>query len=332
MPAPRLDDLPSYADLLERTDAPPGSSWGLFGADDDRGTLNFLRPKHAVEAAGLVRRGAVFNMDHPVDAFAPPLVAHRQTVRHTMFQLHENHRDDHLDAFYPQASSQIDGLRHMRHRRHGFYNRAPDTDIRPGNPRLGINRWAETGIVGRGVLLDVERFLSEHGQGVDHATGTAIDAATLEATASAFDVEVRPGDVLILRTGWAGWYLGELDDAGRAEVRVRRRFTGLAQSHDLLAWLWDRRVPLIATDTVGVEVLPPVDTSPFAEPDDATIHAGLMHPQMIALLGLALGELWAIDALADDCSADGVWECMVVAKPLFVVGGVGSPPNAVAIK
>ena len=40
----RRDGLPSYADLLARTDAPPGSSWGIFGADDDLGTLNFLTP------------------------------------------------------------------------------------------------------------------------------------------------------------------------------------------------------------------------------------------------------------------------------------------------
>ena len=39
---PRPTDVPSYESLLARTDAPPGSSWGLFGADDEIGTLNFL--------------------------------------------------------------------------------------------------------------------------------------------------------------------------------------------------------------------------------------------------------------------------------------------------
>lgn len=324
--------LPSYAELLERVDAPPGSSWGLFGADDDRGALNFLGREQVVRAARCVRRGAVFNLDRPLDAFDPPLVAHRQTVRHTMFQLHDNHRDDHLEGFYPQASSQIDGLRHMRHLRYGFYNGAPDADIRPGNPRLGINRWAETGIVGRGVLLDVERYLTERGQALDHRIGAAIDVATLDAVVSAYDLDIRPGDILLLRTGWGRMYLEELDDAGRSQMRDARRFTGLAQSHEVLAWLWDHRVPLVATDTLGVEVLPPVDATPFADPDDATIHAGLMHPHLIALLGLALGELWDLEALAEDCARDGLCECMVVAKPLFVIGGVGSPPNAVAIK
>src|SRR5689334_3556521 len=34
--------LPTYAELLQRTDAPPGTSWGLFGESDELGTLNLL--------------------------------------------------------------------------------------------------------------------------------------------------------------------------------------------------------------------------------------------------------------------------------------------------
>ena len=47
---------------------------------------------------------------------------------------------------------------------------------------------------------------------------------------------------------------------------------------------------------------------------------------------MALGELWSLDALADDCARDGVYECMVVAIPLNLPRGVGSPANAIAIK
>ena len=57
-----------------------------------------------------------------------------------------------------------------------------------------------------------------------------------------------------------------------------------------------------------------------------------MHHDLIALLGFVLGELFALDELADDCAADGVYEFMVTSKVLNLVGGVGSPPNAVAIK
>ena len=37
--------FPSYSELLQRSDAPPGSSWGLFGKDDEIGMVNFITRK-----------------------------------------------------------------------------------------------------------------------------------------------------------------------------------------------------------------------------------------------------------------------------------------------
>ena len=53
------DGLPTYAELLERTDAPAGSVWGLFGADDEIGALNLLTPVRVQRATGLVCSGEV---------------------------------------------------------------------------------------------------------------------------------------------------------------------------------------------------------------------------------------------------------------------------------
>jgi hypothetical protein len=47
---------------------------------------------------------------------------------------------------------------------------------------------------------------------------------------------------------------------------------------------------------------------------------------------MPIGELWDLDALAADCASDGIYESMIVSNPLYVIGGVASPPNAVAIK
>jgi hypothetical protein len=57
-----------------------------------------------------------------------------------------------------------------------------------------------------------------------------------------------------------------------------------------------------------------------------------MHWRLIPLLGLPIGELWDLDALAAACAADGVYEFFFTSAPLNVLGGVGSPPNALAIK
>src|SRR5262249_34328609 len=98
-------------------------------------------------------------------------------------------------------------------------------------------------------------------------------------------------------------------------------------SREMLAWLWDHRFAAVVSDTVAVEVRPTLATSPFV---DNARH--MMHQDLIGALGFCLGELWRLQELAADCAEDGVHECMIVAKPLNIVGGVGSPPNALAIK
>jgi len=57
-----------------------------------------------------------------------------------------------------------------------------------------------------------------------------------------------------------------------------------------------------------------------------------LHFWLIPCLGMTIGELWWLDDLADACAADGRWIFQLVSAPLNVRGGVGSPPNALAIK
>jgi len=49
-------------------------------------------------------------------------------------------------------------------------------------------------------------------------------------------------------------------------------------------------------------------------------------------MGMAIGEIFDLEALADDCAEDGVYEFMFVASPLPITGAVGSPVSALAIK
>jgi hypothetical protein len=42
--------------------------------------------------------------------------------------------------------------------------------------------------------------------------------------------------------------------------------------------------------------------------------------------------MWDLEALAEDCTADGVYEFLLVAAPLPVTGAVGAPVNPIAIK
>jgi kynurenine formamidase len=156
-----------------------------------------------------------------------------------------------------------------------------------------------------------------------------LDVDMLDRALRAQDERVRPGDLVLVHTGWTRWFL-DADPVIRAEIRDERRATGFRQSRELPAWLWDHQVALLATDTFAVEVLPVVPGSPFQ--DTAPEDAGMMHQELIAKLGVPLGELWNLTDLVADSRRTGCWDALVVVKPLHLVGGVGSPPNATAIR
>src|SRR4051812_40743943 len=61
------------------------SNWGRWGADDVRGTMNFLTPAHRAHAASLVRRGVSFSLSQSFDANGPQKGWRRRTNPvHTM--------------------------------------------------------------------------------------------------------------------------------------------------------------------------------------------------------------------------------------------------------
>jgi hypothetical protein len=57
-----------------------------------------------------------------------------------------------------------------------------------------------------------------------------------------------------------------------------------------------------------------------------------VHTALLPLLGMPIGEFFVLDALAEDCAADGRYTCMFTSAPLHLRRGVASPPNALAIK
>jgi kynurenine formamidase len=323
------DAIATYAQLCARTDgAPAGSSWGQFD-DPDRGTANFAGPQQVLHGAASIRRGVVFALDYPLNAFDPPMARSRTVPRHELLASHPESRDDRLDAFYLQASSHLDGLRHRRVSGHGFYDGTPDADIAAGAPALGVQAWSEKPIVGRAVLLDLEGLFTATGQPLCHADGPAIDVDALDAALERQHCTLAPGDAVLVHTGWAHWYLNTTDEQ-RDGVRNSRRATGFRQSRGLLEWLWDNNIAVFATDTFAIEVLPVAVESPFR--DSAAEDDGMMHQELIGKLGVPLGELWNLSALVHDSRDTDVWDAFITVKPLNLVGGVGSPCNATAIR
>lgn len=326
--------VPTYDELAAAS--PPGSSWDFFGRDDQLGTINFLTPDRIAQAATLVRSGRRFGLDYAINAFEPYPTGTRRPTEHRVFSNNEHHRDDWVDSFYLQASSQIDALRHIGHPVHGFYGGLDPSDNHETSTALGIHAWAQPGIVGRGVLLDVPRWFAARGRHYSPVETIPLDADVLDAIAADQGVEWRGGEILLLRTGWAEQYIAKRPEERAESNKTRSSSPGLAQSEDILRWLWDHEIALVAADNLAVEADPVVGTAlrtPGDRPPPRGVdHSGMLHRPLIALLGMALGELWKLDELAEDCAADGVYECFLTAKPLNLVGGIGSPPNAIAIK
>jgi kynurenine formamidase len=319
MPVP--ERLPSYKELLTREGAPPGSAWGLFGADDQVGCVNLMTPEKAVEAARLVRTGKSFALNWEFELPNPALFR-RGNLRHTITGQGAG-RDDIIDNFYPQASSQWDGLTHVGHPQYGFYNGVTADQItgREGT-RNGIEHWARRGMVTRGVLLDMARYLASQGTPVAGNEARRFSVDELEAARKAQGVEIRQGDVLLVRSGWMEWYLNASPQERFGITNVQNlRAPGIASTEDMAEYLWDLHVAAVAGDHPSLEAWPPTPET-----------GGFLHQRLIGLLGIPIGELWYLEALAADCAADGVYEFMFTSAPLNILGGVGSPPNAIAIK
>ncbi|MEA2682316.1 MAG: hypothetical protein QOK05_644 [Chloroflexota bacterium] len=311
---PDFDDLPILEGLGLR------HAWGVFGPDDQLGTINFLTPERVAAAAARVTTGEVISLSLPVDAIDPPFYA-RQPLAHEVFRLDRNYFDDRLDNFFLQGSTHWDSLRHVQAREFGFWGGVTDSDqlVAGGGP-LGIENWVRHGIVGRGVLLDVAGHLASQDPHYDPFVSRSVTVADLEATAARQAVELQEGDVLCLRFGWVGRYR-QLDAAGRGKTAASEHdFAGLGAGEDMSRWLWNHRLAAVVADNPAIEV----------SPGDRNI--GSLHRRVLPLLGFALGELFDFEALRAASERDGRWDFMLVSVPLHLVGGVGSPGNAIALR
>jgi kynurenine formamidase len=317
MPSP----IPTYDELPVKSGNPPRSAWGLWGDDDQIGTINWLTAERVVAGARLVKKGAVFALNWELEKPTTPLFF-RETLRHTIKHRGHTGHDDVFDNWNTQASTQWDGLTHVGHPQYGFYNGVRDEQITGQAGTLnGIEHWARRGLAGRGVLVDFARWAKANGVAAAPHTNYKITVAQFTEAARSQGVQFQMGDVLLFRTGWMEWY-NTLTPRERFELGHSMNFQciGLEQSDETLRFLWDNHFAAVASDNTSIEAWPP-------DPQ-----FGFLHQTLLPLFGLPLGEMFNLEALAADCAADAVYEFFFTSAPLNKLGGVASPPNALAIK
>jgi kynurenine formamidase len=287
------------------------SNWGRWGADDELGTLNHLTPERRAAAARLVQTGVTIPLGLPFDAEGPqPPGGPRQNPVHMMTRLGDappapggfQYLDDAI-FLHSQCATQIDGLAHVAYDGLLYNGHPVDVVGRAGASRLGVEGF-RNGVIGRGVLLDVARHLGfERLPGGEH-----IDRALLEATAAGQGVAVRPGDVVLIRTGWMTVFTEDGD-------RERFMATEPGLVLDAVGWLHDHDVAFAASDTWGVEV------SPGERADEEMA----VHCVLVRDLGMPLGEMLDLETVAEHAARTGRWEFLFACQPLPITGGVGSP-------
>lgn len=312
-----MQPIPAFSELGGEG-VPTGANWGVFGKDDRLGTVNFIDAGSVRLAAGLVRTGQTFALGLPQNFFDPPLVAERRAARHVI-RTSPTGADDKYDDFYPQASSQWDALRHYRHPKYGAYNGILPGAIGDDDDTLSISLLARRGIVARGVLADLARWREQQGRPIDCAVDDAIGVEDVQACLAAQGVTLARGTVLLVRTGWLGYFRQQETSPGAVPRGRDLKSPGLSNDPSMAAYLWDQQVAAVAADNPAVEAAP--------GPGGRALHV-----QLLTFLGMPLGELWDLDALAAACAADGVYEFMLASAPTDLPGGCGSPANALAIR
>ena len=311
-PVDTVNAVPSESDL----DALYQSlkTWGRWGTDDQRGALNYLTDERTAAAAGLVRTGEKVSLAH--DLATEPRPEHPHPVQHHMLASGDA-RDSNGISGYEAArdhlaldvhglwTTHVDALSHMFVRGE-MYGGRPASQVRSDGALANTVLSMATGVVGRGVLLDVPRTL-----GRDYFdAGDVVSVADLERTETAQSLTVGPGDILIVATG---------REARRPTVRG---FDGLAGLHpECLAWISERQVAVLGSDGIS-------DPMPFLGIPEWPFP---VHQIGIVAIGLHLIDNLSVSELQKRCDDRRRWTFLFAMAPLRIPRGTGCPVNPVAV-
>jgi kynurenine formamidase len=295
---------PSWTPPSEGARCP--SKWG---AGDQRGAGNHMKPATVVNAAKLIRTGEVIELGHVLKE-GIPLSAGRHFDILTKPSTAPNGQNQRISneelvvAEIGQVGTQFDGFAHQTHG-NSLYNCFKLSEIvgRDGFSKLGIQNVGA--LFTRGVLLDVAKY-----KGVAMLGDTyEITVADLEGTMKRQNTTISAGDAVIVHTGWGTLW-------GRDNARYSRGNPGLGMP--AAQFLIAKDPLLLGADTAPVEVNP--------NPDKALSIP--IHQLTLVVNGVHLLENLKLDELA----AKNVYEFALILQPLKLEGATGSTVAPIAVR
>ena len=280
-----------------------------WGAGDQRGSGNMMKPETVLRAAKLIRTGEVFELGallspDPKEAFinagrvfniytkpSPPIPNARQV------------NEELVVTELGQIGTQFDAFAHQMWG-DSFYNcfKLGDIGTRTGFKKLGVEHVGA--LMTRGVLIDVAGL-----KGVDMLpTSYNVTPEDLQQALAKAQQKLQPGDAVLIRTGWSKLMGKENERYGTLNAGI-----GVAAGQ----WLAAQQPMLIAADNCCVEV------RPSEKPHSLPIHA-----MMLIQHGIYLLENLELEALA----AARAYEFAFIVEPLKIKGATGSAIAPIAVR
>ena len=285
------------------------SNWGRWGKDDQIGTLNLITPASRLAAAKLIREGFAVSLSRDTDkqkAIDNP----RPFIQEMLASSEKPGADIFTDSFtiapHGIAHTHMDALCHFSYKGHQ-YNGTPISNVTSkGAARLNIEI-ARNGIFARGVLIDIPDL-----KGVPYLEpNTAIYPEDLDAWEKKTGVHIRPGDVVLVRTGrWARRaQKGPWNMADRAGLYAT-----------CVAWFHKRDIAILGSDASS-------DVHPsHIEGVDQPVHI-----LTLVAMGTPILDNCDLEQLSIEARKRHRWDFLLTTSPLAIPGGTGSPLNPIAI-
>jgi Putative cyclase len=341
---------------------PPGSNWGEFGPDDQRGRMNYVTREKVLQGIAEVKEGISFPLSLPLDypggatlnpRRSPPRLA--ATIRDGKSAGRQNFcfplaTDDprltdvvcdDLVLLTLQYSTQWDSFAHIGSKFDAdgdgkaeivFYNgfRAGE-HVKPAQETAGAEPWAKYE-GSRAEALGIQN-LAEHGaQGrgvmidLHHHYGRERRAVGYDELMKLMDedrVEVEKGDMVCVYTGFADLLL-EMRKQPDAKL-LHASCSGLdGRDERVLQWISDCGLAVLASDNYAVEIIP----VSLSKPKPAALMP--LHEHCLFKNGIHLGEMWYLTELARWLRGHRRSRFLLTAPPLRLPGAVGSPATPVA--
>ena len=280
-----------------------------WGAADQRGAGNHMKPETVLRAARLIRTGEVFELGRVLKSDMPFSVGRRfeMETKRTNMNAGSNRRGSNEEIVFSeigQVGTQFDGFTHQTIG-DSLYNcvKLADVATRSGFTKLGIEHVGS--LMTRGVLVDVAALKGVPMLGDSYP----ITADDLQLALARQKITLAPGDAVIIHTGW-----GRLWDTDGA--RYLKTNPGLTTG--AAEWLAKQDPMLIGADNGPISVTP--------DPDPALNNP--VHQIALVVNGIHLLENLKLDELA----GKQVYEFALIIQPLKIQGATGSTVAPTAVR